>query len=335
MKKLSILSIFLFAIAAFAVWAPSVDAYPEYQTANGAGDSCSQCHPGFDGGFAGPLHSIHLNYTNGCNSCHNAGGGSIPVLIGSSDGGAQPGCTGCHQADGLQEHHTNAGAPPDGNGLACATCHPNRSPVPENVPPPYYGTSVSAIDDPCSSQPPPGEDGDLQGDGGLDNDGDLIYDEADPDCAEPECLEDADCDDLLFCTGVETCVDGVCVAGTPVDCNDGVDCTEDTCDEDADACVHTPNDGFCDDSDVCNGQETCDPVNGCQSGTPLDCDDGDLCTIDGCGPLVGCVYDPVVCPAGQACDPADGICKPSAECTVDEDCDDLLYCTGVETCVDG
>ena len=38
----------------------------------------------------------------------------------------------------------------------------------------------------------------------------------------------------------------------------------------------------CDDGDVCNGLETCDPVTGCVAGTPLVCDDGNAC--NGAGP---------------------------------------------------
>jgi formylglycine-generating enzyme required for sulfatase activity len=44
----------------------------------------------------------------------------------------------------------------------------------------------------------------------------------------------------------------------------------------------------CDDNNVCNGVETCDPVLGCQPGTPLNCNDGDPCTVDGCHVITGC-----------------------------------------------
>jgi hypothetical protein len=150
MKKISIFSICLLALVAFAAWVTNVGAYPTYRNLleDPPQANCSQCHPGFIGGFSGPLHGVHLNYTNGCESCHNAGPGSTPVLTDSSNAGAQPGCTGCHQGDGLQEHHTNAGAPPDGNGLTCAICHPDRSPVPEGVQPPYSGPAATSIEDP-------------------------------------------------------------------------------------------------------------------------------------------------------------------------------------------
>jgi len=168
----------------------------------------------------------------------------------------------------------------------------------------------------------------------LDDDGDLLYDENDPDCATPECTGDADCDDGLFCNGTETCdvAVGTCQPGTSVDCDDGVACTVDACDEVNDICVNTPDDASCDDGDVCGGIETCDSLNDCQPGDPLVCEDGDLCTSDGCDPVAGCVYVPVDCPAGQQCDPADGQCKVPPECTGDADCDDGLFCNGTETC---
>jgi hypothetical protein len=152
--------------------------------------------------------------------------------------------------------------------------------------------------------------------------------------AGPECTVDADCDDAMFCNGVETCdtATGNCQAGTPVDCDDGVGCTVDTCDETNDACANTPDDASCDDGDVCTGAETCDATLDCQGGTPLDCDDLELCTTDSCDAVAGCVFTPVECPAGEQCDPADGICKGEPECTVDSDCDDAMFCNGAETC---
>jgi hypothetical protein len=44
------------------------------------------------------------------------------------------------------------------------------------------------------------------------------------------CVDASDCDNGIFCDGVESCVDQVCVSGDPVDCTDAVDCTADACD---------------------------------------------------------------------------------------------------------
>jgi len=62
--------------------------------------------------------------------------------------------------------------------------------------------------------------------------------------AAPACTTDADCDDGLYCNGAETCVAGVCQAGTPP-CDDGVACTIDSCDEATQSCTYTPDDTAC------------------------------------------------------------------------------------------
>lgn len=180
MNRRLLVSTTVIALTTVAVWA-----YPTYRSTGGAEDNCSQCHPGFIGGFSGPLHQLHLGTISECNACHTIPG-STPAPIKWEPG--QPGCSGCHVVDGLVAHHTNAGAPPDSNGLACATCHPAVDPGPESDIPPFYPggvdalSSVAGVLDPCdATDPDPNED--LDGDGsGLDNDGDLAYDEADPDC---------------------------------------------------------------------------------------------------------------------------------------------------------
>ncbi len=43
-----------------------------------------------------------------------------------------------------------------------------------------------------------------------------------------------------------------------------------------------------------------------------DCDDGDLCSTPGCS-LGACEFTPVICPAGEACDPDSGACRPEPE----------------------
>jgi hypothetical protein len=92
--------------------------------------------------------------------------------------------------------------------------------------------------------------------------------------------DDGFCDDGEYCNGAETC-DAIndCQPGTPPSLDDGVDCTIDTCDEVNDVIVHTPDDGFCDDGEYCNGAETCDAINDCQPGAdpcaPLACDEVD------------------------------------------------------------
>jgi hypothetical protein len=53
-----------------------------------------------------------------------------------------------------------------------------------------------------------------------------------------------------------------------VNVDDGVGCTDDSCDEANDVVVHAPNDTLCDNGQFCDGAETCDAVSDCQAGTP-------------------------------------------------------------------
>eukprot|EP00899_Mesostigma_viride_P014246 jgi/Mesvir1/22822/Mv20084-RA.1 len=114
--------------------------------------------------------------------------------------------------------------------------------------------------------------------------------------AQP-CAINSQCSDGLFCNGVELCVNGSCLAGTPPVCDDGVACTFDRCDEGLNRCVYEPRDRRCNDFVFCNGQERCDPTLGCVDGLPPNCDDGRRCTRDLCDennnecahpPIVGC-----------------------------------------------
>ncbi|MFP6624618.1 MAG: hypothetical protein VCC20_14150, partial [Myxococcota bacterium] len=114
-----------------------------------------------------------------------------------------------------------------------------------------------------------------------------------------------------FCNGSETCDATLdCQAGTGPNLSDGVDCTDDTCDDINDVVVNTANDVNCDDALFCNGAETCDAVNGCQGANRRIANDGVFCTVDFCDED----NDVVVNAANNAL------------------CDDLAFCNGVETC---
>ena len=122
---------------------------------------------------------------------------------------------------------------------------------------------------------------------------------------------DALCDDGLFCDGAETC-DAVldCQAGTPVNCNDGVGCTVDSCNEVTDSCDYGASDALCNNGLFCDGAEICSPVLDCQAGTAVNCDDGVGCTADSCN---------------EGTDSCDNV-------TNDGLCDNGLFCDGAETC---
>jgi len=104
------------------------------------------------------------------------------------------------------------------------------------------------------------------------------------------------------------------------ECDDGIACTDDSCNTATDECINSPNDLKCpDDNLFCNGSRTCDADKGC-IGT------GNPCTA-----------------AGQTCDEESRTCLPSAECgngIVDEldgeDCDpgpsQNDNCCDIDTC---
>jgi hypothetical protein len=77
-----------------------------------------------------------------------------------------------------------------------------------------------------------------------------------------------------------------------LNCDDGVGCTVDACDALL-GCSNTPDDSACNDGNVCNGEETCDPDADCQDGEPLNCDDGNACTADSCDPETGCANEDI------------------------------------------
>ncbi|MEK6675932.1 MAG: hypothetical protein AABZ47_09800, partial [Planctomycetota bacterium] len=89
------------------------------------------------------------------------------------------------------------------------------------------------------------------------------------DAVSCECSNNSQCNDGLFCNGVETCnlTTGQCQPGAPLNCNDGIACTADSCNESANICAHVPNHAVCGDSLFCNGVEVCSVVSGCVPGS--------------------------------------------------------------------
>ena len=93
----------------------------------------------------------------------------------------------------------------------------------------------------------------------------------------------ANCDNGAFCDGAETCDPALdCQAGTPPVIDDGVVCTDDSCDEVNDLVVNAANNGNCDNGLFCDGAEICDPALDCQAGSDpcpgQSCDEGtDTC----------------------------------------------------------
>jgi subtilisin len=123
----------------------------------------------------------------------------------------------------------------------------------------------------------------------------------------PPCLFDAECDDGLFCNGIELCDQGTCIAGA-APCGDGIDCTVDSCDELAQTCNYVASDALCDDGNPCT-DDVCSAVSGCAYAfNTSPCDDQDVCTL------------------GDTC--ADGFCIGVVDPNCNE-CGDLV-CMGAD-----
>jgi cysteine-rich repeat protein len=78
---------------------------------------------------------------------------------------------------------------------------------------------------------------------------------------------DASCTNGLFCDGAETChATNDCQPGIPPAIDDGVACTDDSCDETGNVIVHAPNHLSCTNGLFCDGTEICDRNLGCRQG---------------------------------------------------------------------
>ncbi|MCP4198258.1 MAG: hypothetical protein GY762_13995 [Proteobacteria bacterium] len=122
-----------------------------------------------------------------------------------------------------------------------------------------------------------------------------------------------------YCSNSNACVncrnDADCVDNNPCTESEGCNATSGLCNS------GTPVD--CDDGDFCNGIEVCDPTDNdgdpCHASPALVCDDENDCTDDSCDNATGCVYD--------ALDTPDECCMPTVPGTYD----DGLQCTD-DTC---
>ena len=252
-------------------------------------------------------------------------------------------------------------------------------PLPEGPDAPCLAAACDPTSGACSLVPAfegaPCEDGDLctLGDtcsGGICgagaavncNDGNPCTDEAcQPDQGCVFTLNSAPCQDGDACTSGDACSEGACVPGLAIDCDDGNTCTADTC-LPALGCSHTPQDGACEDGNLCTNGEQCD-AGSCGLGEPVVCDDDNLCTTDTCTPALGCVFtfnevpcnDDSLCTTGDHChlgscigaqllvcddmNPCtDDACSALTGCTFTQNtapCDDGNACTTGEQCAGG
>jgi hypothetical protein len=137
------------------------------------------------------------------------------------------------------------------------------------------------------------------------------------------------CEDGNACTSGDQCLGGadVCVPGGPTVCQGP--CLTGAC-APASGCVPRPATAACSDGDACTRGDHCSGGDDTCTGTPVDCDDENPCTVDACGAGGACTHAPLdgpACPAADACHGAgacdDGACAAGAAI----DCDDGAACT--------
>lgn len=165
---------------------------------------------------------------------------------------------------------------------------------------------------------------------------------------------DATCTDSDACTVGDTCSAGKCTTSGNLPCDDGQICTLDSC-LPASGCHNVDTTGPCQDGDACTEGETC-ATGSCEGGAAAVCKDGQVCTVDDCDPVLGCVFLPldVTCSDDSACTADDGcvqgLCVGTpVDCGDDDPCTDpscnpltgceVLYntapCADADPCVIG
>ena len=146
------------------------------------------------------------------------------------------------------------------------------------------------------------------------------------------CLYDnneAPCIDGNACTTGDFCVNGQCLSGNPLSCNDNDACNGvEVCDTKLGCVAGTPLECPSDDN-PCNGLESCHPILGCVPGKELDCEDGDPCTTNSCYPTEGCVtlVNKEPCDDGSVCTTNDKCSEGTCHGGQLLDCNDSNICT--------
>jgi hypothetical protein len=212
----------------------------------------------------------------------------------------------------------------DGNPCTDDTCHPETGCVHTPNSLPCQDGDACTLGDSCDG----GEC--LPGAQANCDDGNVCT--KDSCAAETGCvhaaLDQAPCDDANACTTLDTCVGSLCIGTTPLDCDDDNVCTTDSCDP-ASGCLNAPLDIPCNDANACTVGDWC-TAGVCVAGAPVDCDDGNVCTEDGCNEATGCSHVNLAetpCDDDNACTTLDLCVDGGCKGTAPPDCDDDNLCT--------
>lgn len=169
-------------------------------------------------------------------------------------------------------------------------------------------------------------------------------------CCTPTCTFAADggsCTDGNACTTTDTCQGGTCRGADPIRCVAFGQCYDPgVCNPLTGTCTNPLrlNGSSCDDGSACSLNDVC--LSGRCAGTPIRCDDGNVCTTDACAAGT-CQYLPNAepcddgdpCSEGDTC--AEGICASGGGapgCTdhracTDDACEAGVGCTNVPAAV--
>ena len=151
--------------------------------------------------------------------------------------------------------------------------------------------------------------------------------------ADPDGADGTPCEDQDACTTSDVCAAGAC-GGEAVVCEGPNPCVLYACDQATGACgseTPAPAGTECDDGDdSCTESDGCDGTGLC-AGEPVDCDDEEVCTVDGCLLGVGCQHDALAqegaeCDDGEACTQGD-LCQSGSCAGAAVSCSDGDPCT--------
>ncbi len=145
----------------------------------------------------------------------------------------------------------------------------------------------------------------------------------------------SDCDAPVpqaeVCNGIDDDCDGNLDegegGGAPALCDDGNECTTDSC-LGAGGCTSVPQDGAeCSDGDPCTQSDECQ--SGVCKGFAVTCDDNNPCTSDSCDPQGDCQNDPTpgACDDGDDCTLGDACVQGSCVAGIAVNCADNNPCT--------
>lgn len=140
-------------------------------------------------------------------------------------------------------------------------------------------------------------------------------------CKKVPYQDGATCDDHLYCTTADKCLNGECV-GTPKNCDtsSGGCRTGSTCDETLGGQCTTgtlqPFGTVCDDGKFCTTSDHCDSFGSC-TGTPVDCSSSGGCLS--CSEVSHGCTEPA---------PVGTYCSDSNNCTTSDQCDSTGKCVG-------